>query len=139
MSSIKDNCLDDILSIRQDIGADLAKVYIVTRTWSGDQIGDGDFEDEVEEVLPTPSIKNYAHNIYVQNGGVIQQGDLLIQMISKKQYPNQSDIDCKVDDHSIEKFYRIGDYDYRLISIVEKHLVWDVQVRRLSDQTRRDS
>jgi hypothetical protein len=137
ISSLKDSCLDDILAIREDLGASLAKVYLVTRTWTGSQVGDGSYSDEIEEVLPTPGIKNYSHNVHVMQGGAIQQGDLLLQMISKSRYPNQSDINCSSSETNIEKFYRVGEFDYRLITIVEKHLVWDVQVRRLSDQTRR--
>lgn len=136
IQSLKDDCLDDILGIRDEIGAALAQVYIVTRTWEGDGIGDGDYSDEVVQVLPTPGIRDYAHNLHVLQGGVIQQGDLILKMISKNTFPLHSDVDCQSTNPAIEKFYKVGNFFYRVIHVKEDHLTWDVHVRRISDQTR---
>lgn len=136
ISSLKDECLDDILGIRDEIGAALAQVSIITRTWTGTQIGDGEYTDTVKEVLPTPGIKDYSHNVHVMQGGAIQQGDLLLRMISKNTFPTNNDVNCMSESPLTEKFYKVGDFHYRIISIIEKQLTWDIQVRRISDQTR---
>jgi hypothetical protein len=129
--------IDPILNIRAMIGAVLHPVYIVQRSWSGTQIGDGSMKEVITEVLPSPGIKNYDHNLRVTEGGNIKQGDLLMKMISKNRYPLETDVDCSSSNPVMEKLYKVGDFYYRVVSIVENQVTWDVQVRRLSDQTRR--
>lgn len=137
ISSLKDGCLDEILGVRDQIGANLAKTCIITRTWSGDQIGEGTYIDESVEVLPSPQVVNLSHSLRVVEGGQIKQGDLLLKMISQNQFPNESDIDGTSGSDVVEKFYRVNGFDYRVISVVKNYLTWDVQIRRLTDQTRR--
>lgn len=138
IQSIK-TCLDSVLDVRRQIGADLKRVFLITRTWSGDQIGSGDVTEESVEFDPIPGVKDYSHNIKLEAGGNIKQGDLIIHQISKNQCPLESDVDGSSTDQNIEKLYKVGEHYYRVISVVEKHLTWNVQVRRLSDQTRRDN
>lgn len=131
--------LESILGIRQQIGADLRKAYIITRTWSGAEIGDGTPTETVTEILPTPGIKDFSHSIKLEASGNIKQGDIILHQISKAAFPLESSIDGTSASAQIEKLYKVGEYYYRAISIVEKHLTWNVQLRRLSDQTRRDT
>lgn len=126
--------LNCILGIRESIGADLRKVYIVTRTWSGTSIGDGEVSEEVEQITPTPGIYDLSNDHRVKEGGQVQAGDILIRQISKSSYPDKVNVDCTVDNNLKEKFYRLGTEDYRVINVVEKYVVWDVQVRKISDQ-----
>ena len=133
IDSLKD-CSDSILGIRESIGADLRKIYLVTRTWSGEMVGDGLASDESVKIEPTPGIKNLSNDHRVKEGGAVQNGDLLIHQISKYRYPEQKDIDCSSDLANVERFYQVGDVLYTVINTVEKHLVWDVQIRRRSDQ-----
>ena len=135
LDGLKD-CLDDVLSIPGDLGLRLHQVFQVTRTWQGPMVGDGSFTDEVVEVLPQPGIKDFTHSVRVLEGGSIKQGDLILTGVSKNAYPEESDVDLKSADH-VEKFYRVGCNDYRVVSVKENLLTWDIQVRRLSDQTRR--
>jgi hypothetical protein len=137
MESLKKGGLDTILGIRSQLGADLKKVFLVTRVWSGSQIGEGDVEETLQEISPSPGIKDYSHNIRMVEGGNIKQGDLIIHQISKNKFETEKEIDCSSDDPAIEKLFRVGEDYYRVISVVERQLTWDVQVRRLSDQTRR--
>lgn len=125
---------DAILSIRQNIGADLRKIYLVTRKWDGRRVGDGNVTETVCEVSPTPGIRDLSNDHRVKEGGAVQLGDLLVTMVSKKHFPAQSDIDCSSDDNLIEKFFRVGDIFYTVIQTFEKQLTWDVQIRRKSDQ-----
>jgi hypothetical protein len=130
-------CSDSILGIRAKLGADLHKIYIVTRKWSGKEIGDGNLEETSEEVIPTPGIKNYSQSLRIQEGGSIKQGDLIIHQISKNKYPLESDVDCSSDDSCVDKLYKVGSDYYRVINVVQYQLTWNVQIRRLSDQTKR--
>lgn len=133
ISSIRNN-IDSVLIVRERIGADHQPVSIITRTWDGRERGDGDFEDTELAVTPTPRVKSLAHNVRLVEGGNIKQTDLFIESISMQQFPLESDVDCSSADQKIEKFYKIGDYFYRVISVVQRHVVWDVQVRRLEVQ-----
>ena len=135
LDEIKASGLDDILAIRQNIGVDLAKVYLIIRTWAGIQVGEGEYTDEITEVLPTPGIKDYSHHLRVTEAGSIRQGDLLIRMISKNGY-SKDQVNCQTDQQHVEKFFRVGDSDCTVVTVVEKHLTWDVQVRPRSDQSR---
>lgn len=125
---------DGILSIRQNIGAALRKVFLVTRKWDGRRIGDGNLTETVCEVVPTPGIKDLSNDHRVKEGGAVQSGDIMVKMISKKEYPTEKDINCQTDDNLIEKFFRVGDVFYTVIQVHENHLTWDVQLRRKSDQ-----
>lgn len=136
IEGLKD-CSDAILGIRESIGADLRKCSIVTRTWSGNEVGEGTMEEVVSPVEPTPGIRDLSHDTRVKEGGAIQQGDLFITMISKHRFPTKADVDCSTGGKSIEKFYQLGSELYQVISVAEKQLTWDVQVRRLSDQRRK--
>jgi len=127
-------CLDSVLGVRGDIGADLKSISIVTRTWSGKAPGDGVAHDETEEVHPVPGIRDHSHDIRLLQAGAVMQGDLILTSLSKNRYPTQDLIDCRVDERNIEKFYQVGEFLYRVIHVKERLVTWDVQVRRLSAQ-----
>lgn len=134
---IKDSlgpCLDAILGIREGIGAELHRVFILTRVWQGGEPGDGHAVDEIEEIKPCPAIVDYSHNIRLVEAGAIKQGDLLIKHISKHMYSSVDCIDCSGDDKRIQKFYYINEFLYQVINVKENLLTWDVQVRKTSDQ-----
>jgi hypothetical protein len=129
--------LDEILLVREQLGADIAKVSLITRTWSGVQVGDGEPTEAEEEMHPAPRVVNLAHNVRLVPGGAVEQGDLILKMISKNKYPAKTDVNCQSTDDLVEKFYRVNGSDYRVIEVVEQYVTWDVQIRRLSNQTRR--
>lgn len=141
MAPVYDDLLgdvDSILGIRDDLGVALHPVFLVTREWSaGTEIGEGDFTDSEKQVLPSPRIKEYADDYKIKEGGAIQQGDIILKMISKQSYPNRSDIDCSVGAQHVEKFYKINEVFYRVIFVWEQHVTWNVHLRRVSDQTRK--
>lgn len=126
---------DCILGVRDNVGAALKEVFIVTRTWSGDRPGNGQPEDEVCQLLPTPRIVDYSHSIRLQEHGAVKQGDIILKGISKHKYPNEDTVRGKTSERNVEIFYRLGDDElYKVIEVVEKHLTWNVQIRRLSAQ-----
>lgn len=128
--------VNKILQSREKIGAALKSVSLVTRSWSGSRVGEGTAEDSSVAVRPTPRVKPFAHDLRIREGGAIKQGDILIKGISKQNFPDEDQIDGSSDAKNIEKFYEIGNKIYQVIEIRERHLTWDVQVRRLSDQRR---
>lgn len=128
--------VNKILETREKIGAALKSVRLITRSWSGSRVGEGRAKESVLRVLPTPRVKPFSHDLRLREGGAIKQGDILIKGISKENFPNEEQIDGSTDAKNVEKFYEIGTKIYQVISIRERHLTWDVQVRRLSDQRR---
>lgn len=125
---------NDILGVRDSIGAALKAVKIVTRTWSGGRVGSGTSEDTAVDVLPSPGFKSFAHDLRLQEGGEFKQGDILLTSISKQTFPTEAEVRAASGGEGVEKFYRVGGEDYRVISIVEKHLTWNVQLRKITNQ-----
>ena len=126
----------DAFEARDDIGAIKAEVWFVTRTWSGSRIGDGTATETRVQMLPTPNIVDYSQSSRLLEAGVIKQGDILLKSISKQAYPNESDVDCLKTNKTHEKFIEIGGYLYQVIHVKSDYHAWDIQVRRLSNQTR---
>lgn len=129
--------LNDILGIRDAIGAKKRDVFLLTRTWSGTNIGEGNFKDETTKVFPTPHLVDYSHSIMLHDGGAVRSGDIIIKSLSKLSYPQAKDIDCRVDQDltNVQKFYFINNMEYTVIHVKDKYLTWDVQVRKISDET----
>lgn len=129
-------CVDDILGIRDCIGAALASVTIVTRTWTGKRVGDGTFTDTSTPLSPTPEIKDYSHDLRLQQAGTYKQGDLLLRGISRNQYPTEALFRTDTGLKTVEKFIKVGSNYYRTIFVKENLLTWDIQVRKVAqDET----
>lgn len=133
VDDLKNDCLDDILGIRDDIGAAKQEVYIVERRWSGDEIGDGTYtEPPKERLLPSPRVVEFKHQLRLTDGGAVKQGDILLKMISKQSYPDKAALEFADLARNIEKFYEIGGRLYRPVEVTEKHVTWSVLCRPLS-------
>ena len=120
--------VDSILSLRDEIGAVKAPVYIVTRVWE-DKKGVGKFTDTKVQMLPSPRIVDLSHDMRIREGGIVKQGDLILKMISKESY-SEKDIDLSVTDDKTEKFYLIKNGLYEIVSVVDKYVVFQVHIRR---------
>ena len=130
------NCVDSILGIRDGIGASLADIEIITRTWSGRRVGEGTFSETSVDVKPTPQIMDFSHNIRVSEAGAVKAGDLVLVGISRNQFPDEAVLRTDNSDKKVEKLYKVGDHFYRTIHIKEKLVTWDVHVRKiLKDET----
>lgn len=125
-----------LLGIRDQLGAALATVKIVTRTWSGTEAGEGTAAETSVTLSPSPKVVNYSHSIRLQQGGAVKQGDLVLKQISKTQFASQAQVDGSSAARNVEKFFEVGGQLYQAISVTEDHFWWNVQVRRLSSQTR---
>lgn len=127
---------DSILGLRQQIGVVIHAVFILTRTWPYSRVGEGTPDDVVEKISPSPKLKEYTHDIRLVEGGAVRQGDIVIQGLSKYQYPVEDMINAKTPSENIERFYLIDERLYQIIQVKEKYVTWDIQVRKLSNQTR---
>lgn len=127
--------VNDILGLRDSLGAGLKDVFLVTRTWSGTEIGDGTKTDAKVKMLPSPRVVEFKHDMRLVEGGFVKAGDVLLKMVSKQTYPTENLLDGTSADPKIEKLYEVGGVLYRVINVREKHVVWNVLLRRLSQQS----
>ena len=136
MSEFKEamlECIDPILSIKEDMGADIEKVDFITRTWTGVRPGDGTFTDVKERMEPLPCIKDVSHDVRLNASGTVKQGDLFLTSISQNSYPDEDALRTDTGLRNVEKFYKIGAHFYRTIHIRKRLVTWDVQVRKVLD------
>lgn len=124
--------INPILAVRDTLGAQKHDVFIVTRNWGGETVGEGDATDSKSLVLPSPNIVDLSHNLRVKEGGQIRQGDIMLKMISKQTFPDKDQISGENLEDNEEFFYMFDDTLYRVVSTTEDHLWWNVQVRPLN-------
>ncbi len=124
--------VDAILGIRDDLGVALKPVYLVTRTWTGSEVGDGTSTDVRTRMLPSPRVVEFKNDFKTREGGTVKAGDIMLKMVSKQTYTLVSELDCSSDSPSVEKFYELGTEKYRPIGFTEKHITWNVVLRRVS-------
>lgn len=128
-------CTDDILGLRDDLGAIKHKVYILTRTWTGSELGDGTPSDVTVQILPTPYLVDYSHDLRLREGGKIREGDIVLKHLSKQTYTEESMIDCSVDNKTTEKYYYIDGKLYNVVHVKSDYVYWNVHVRKAAKQT----
>lgn len=128
-------CADSILGIRDSIGATIKLVYLVTRTWSGAIPGDGTAVDTEVQMLPSPGIQDLSQDLRIKEGGAVKAGDIFLRNVSRNSY-TETQLDGSSASANIEKFYRVGDKLYQVISVTESYLTWKIQLRQMSNQTR---
>jgi len=51
---------ENILGIRNLIGAEKAQVYMLVRTWGGGEVGTGAWKDTLKEILLTPHVYDFS-------------------------------------------------------------------------------
>jgi len=133
MSIVNDvlECTDEILGLRDDLGAIKHKVYIVTRTWSGSELGEGSVTESFEQIKPTPWIVNFKRQIRLREAGKAKQGDIVLKHISKESY-KESDLRTVTANGKVEKYYVINSEYYELIDIEEDYVYFNVIIRKRS-------
>lgn len=133
MSSIVDDvlgCTDEILGLRDELGAIKHKIFILTRTWTGNELGDGTSSDDKVQILPTPYLVDYSQSLRIREGGKVKEGDIILKHLSKETYTEESQIDCSVENRTTEKYYLINGYLYNVISVTSDYVYWNVHVRK---------
>jgi hypothetical protein len=133
ISSLKPN-IDDILGVRDEVGAALKVCKIVTRSWSGSELGDGIATNVSTTISPSPRVVEFSFDRKLPEGGAVKHGDVYLKLISKNQFSSVNQVDGTVENPSIEKFYDVGGIKFEVVAVTEKHLWWNVHLRRKSDQ-----
>jgi hypothetical protein len=135
IDSLKD-CIDSVLGVRDSIGAVLKPVSLVKRTWEGDRPGNGEASEEKTQVLPSPRIVALDKNLKAVEIGVVKSGDIEIRQVSKNQFPSIAEVDGSSPARNVEMLFEVGTDLYQVIKVSEHYLWWNIQLRRLTDQTR---
>lgn len=120
--------VDDILGIRDEIGALKHPIYILTRTWPG-QKGVGTPVDTTEQILPSPNLVDLSLRITPKEAGNVKQGDILLKMISKNKY-TEAQINCSSGNALVEKWYYIGGHLYEVVNVVEDYVYFNVLLKK---------
>ena len=127
--------INPILEVRDFLGAEKHKSYIMTRKWSGQIVGEGVASDSIEMIVPSPSITDVTFNHKIREGGKVREGDLMLKMVSKQTFSTRDLIDGTTSSESEEKFYFINREVFQVVQVTEDHLWWNVTVRKnLSDK-----
>lgn len=134
--------IDAALGVRDAVGAVILPVYLVTRIYYSDSgltvpnnQPEGYAQDMQKQVLPSPMIVQYKQDLRLREGGAVKAGDIVLKSISKNLY-KESDLDGSTPSANIQKLFLIGDKLYQVISVTQKYLTFEVQVRELNDHTR---
>lgn len=135
--------VDDILSVRDSIGAVIRKVFFVTRTYYQDAAltqpaggPEGSYaKDSVDQMLPSPGMKEFNQDVRLREGGSIKAGDIILTGVSRNKF-KQSDLDGTSPSKNVMKLYMIGDKIYQVINVSEKYVTFNVQIRELTNQRR---
>ena len=130
--------LEQALQTREDMGLAFQKVCLVTRTWTGKELGSGTFKDKDVSITPTPIVKEHVFDVRLTEGGSVKQGDKILKKILKSKFPLESDVDTRLVDcpNNVEMLYKVGTALYNVIHVTEHALYWDVQVRRVHSARR---
>ena len=135
VKGVLDN-VNSILGLRDELGAALKPVYIITRSWSGSELGDGDPTESRIQMLPSPRVVEFKHDVRLVEGGNVKAGDILLKQVSKQTYTHENQLDGSSCNQTTEMLYEVGGILYRVINVRERHVTWNVLLRRLSNPTR---
>lgn len=119
--------LDGALSVRDKLGLSKAQVVLVTRTWEGKVPGEGNASDVRKQILPSPTIKDYGHDIRIAEAGAIKQGDLIMKHLSKEL--TRQEILNQTDKKNVERFWEIDGRRYQGVKEKDHIVYWSLQVR----------
>lgn len=124
---------NEILGVRDSIGAAIHTVNFVTRTWSGTEVGDGTATDVSVLMVPSPGLQDLSHKYALLSGGNYRQGDIILKSVSKQSYPARNTVDlANTGSKLVEKFYSINGELYNVVNVKESYITWDIQIRKLA-------
>ncbi len=126
-------CIDKALEVRDTINAKIHNVFFITRTWTGEDLGDGNESIVRKQLLPSPGIVDYGLDKRLQTGSNIRQGDLILRGISFNKF-DLNDLHTQTEVRNVEKFYEINSEFYEVIHIKEKLVTWEVHLRKTNER-----
>lgn len=85
--SLVDDLVNDIDELRGELHSDFGvrafRVYTVMRTWTGQQVGEGDFLDTVTEITPQPRVAFWdGYKFVLSPIGTHEDGEVQVSEIS---------------------------------------------------------
>ena len=129
--SIEDcNSLECALSSIGELGLNVHEVGLFKRKWSEGKIGKGQPSDSLDLFSPQPRLSKIKLRWGIREGGTVKQGDLLVKLLTKATYPNESQINAASDDELEEIYYYVNGDLYEVIEVDEKLLYWNVTIRK---------
>lgn len=120
---------DSILGVRDAIGAVIEPVYVVTRTWTGTQPGDGSATDVTVQLLPSPQLVNLTNTSKPGSAGTVENASIMLKGVSKQSYPAKGDVDMTSNAANVEKFYKLRGRLYNVTSVEESYITWNVRIK----------
>lgn len=120
---------DSILGIRDTIGAVIEPVYIVVRTWTGAQPGDGTSSDVTTQLLPSPQLANLVNTSKPGSAGTVENASIMLKGISKQSYATKDTVDLTSTLANVEKFYKLRGRLYNVTSVEESYITWNVRIK----------
>ena len=139
MSNLRDSllgCVDKILGVKDSMGANIHEVFIINRVWTGERVGDGSFTDEESQVLPTPCIKDYSHDVRITESGAVKQGDIILTGLSRNVFPDEEEFKTKTEERNTQRMFKVGTHFYHVKHIKEKLITWDLHLTKIrQDET----
>lgn len=124
--------VDDILGVRDSIGAVIYPVFRLVRTWSGDAPGVGTFVDVTVQVLPSPQLVNLKNEYQALQAGTYQEGDVILRNVSKHAFPLERDVDGSSPAPNVERLFLMDGKLFTVVSVASKYLTWDIQIRKIA-------
>ena len=125
---------NSILGIRDDVGAVIEPVFLVTRTWTGAEPGLGSYSDVVAQILPSPAVRNLATDFRAQSAGTKELSEIMLHGVSKQSYPTRDMIDCTCATANIERFYRVSGKIFNVTKVESSYITWNVRAREASHE-----
>jgi hypothetical protein len=118
------------LGVRDRLGLSKAAVSLLTKSWDGKKPGEGSCTESRMEMHPSPTIKDYGHDLRIVEAGAIRQGDLLLKHLDRKLTREQ--ILNQTDRASVESYWEIDGRLYKAVKEKDEIFYWSVQVRPTS-------
>ena len=117
----------DVLKIRDDIGAVKAHVYFLTRE-TDPNTGEV-LKDTWKQILPTPNIRDFGHDIKLVEAGAVKQSDLLLTSIPISKY-REEDLVTDTENQETQLFFVVQQKAYTTVHIKRNYLTFNVLIRR---------
>ena len=118
---------EDVLGIRDEIGAQKALVYKYVKNEDTEEV-------TWTKITPTPDIVDLSHNVRLQEGGAISQGDLFLKGFPISKYTEQF-LETATVDGKLLILYVLKDPNgytraYTVNNIKKNYLTFDLHVTR---------
>lgn len=131
---------DDMIAIADagrdiavDLGLRLHTVIVRTRTWDGDEVGRGTATDVDLVLEPAPKVRAPTPKEVATSGGIIEEGDRMVDRISATY--TRAQLDGRPIAAATEVFWLIDGDPYRLVQEPrEGFLGWSVTLRRMRNR-----